>query len=469
MHHKTLFPSLIVLSLIFFTSSVELTGASEDEGEIVVKLSTESRLLPLYLAHFSPKEGELSPAYVRELEKVLRFDLENNGMTDLLPTSDECEKRIWSAPFDAAHNREEWKDRQVFYLIKAKVEGKALSVRLASLTAGTLKGFQGIHLSGQIAEDRRRIHELADAIHEALFGYKGIASTRILYTIRRFNPQKEQGQRYLSEVWESDWDGQNAVQLTHDGSYCVTPCYLPPSPGRRCGSFFYVSYQTGQPKIHMAELSGGPARRLTKLRGNQLMPAVNKARSHVAFISDAGGNPDLFLQAFSPESGAQGRPFQVYAARGGVQASPTFSPDGHRVAFVSNKQGPTRIYVLDIPPPGSQLSNLRPQSITQINRENTSPSWSPDGTKIAYSSRSGGVRQIWVYDFATGKERQLTQGRGHKENPSWAPDSLHLVFNSAEPGSCELYLVNLNQPKAVKISHGTGEKRFPCWEPTSGG
>lgn len=450
----------LLLAFMFLAPLV----ANEQRDDILVRLSTDSRLLPLYLGHFAGGSTSLSKSYLTELESVLRFDLEHNGRTELLAVSDEKEAKLHSLPFEAAHKKEDWQDRQLFYLLKVCVNEKALAVRLVSLGSGTVKGLDELILSGQMSEDRRRIHALADLIHEALFGQKGIASTRILYTLRHASPPQGPGKR-ISEVWEADWDGKNAVQVTHEGCYCVMPSYLPPAPGHRPGSFFYVSYRTGQPKIYMKELKGGEARRFSTLRGNQLMPMASPGRDHVAFVSDAGGNPDLFLQPFSPEQGALGKPYQIFATPRGTQASPVFSPDGRRVAFVSNKDGPTRIYVMDIPPPGSRMRDLRPQLVTRINRENTSPSWSPDGTKLAYCSRADGVRQIWVYDFATGQEKALTQGRGHKENPSWAPDSLHLVFNSVAPGVSELYLVNLNQPKAIKISSGFGEKRFPCWEP----
>lgn len=230
-------------------------------------------------------------------------------------------------------------------------------------------------------------------------------------------------------------------------------------------NFVFVSYEIGQPKIYLGDLESGATQRLSLLKGNQLMPTLSRQRDKIAFISDVTGNPDLFLQKFDPESGLEGKPRQIYATHKATQGTPSFSPDGNRIAFVSNKDGSPRIYVLDIPAPGTPLKETKATLISKANRENSAPNWSPDGTKLAYCSMTQGVRQIWVYDFTTGKERQLTQGAGNKENPSFAPNSLHLVFNSNANGKNELYLVNLNQPESARITFGDGEKQFPSWEP----
>jgi len=101
--------------------------------------------------------------------------------------------------------------------------------------------------------------------------------------------------------------------------------------------------------------------------------------------------------------------------------------------------------------------------ISKQNRENSCPCWSPDGTKLAYSAKTNGIRQIWIYDFGSGEEWQLTSGPGNKENPYWGPNSRHIVFNSTDASGSEIYIVNLNQPEATKISRGPGKKHYPTW------
>ena len=275
-----------------------------------------------------------------------------------------------------------------------------------------IKSLDNIALTGDLSKDRQTIHQLSDTLHKSLFGTEGIATTRVLYTVRTQLSGKNQ---WSSEVWEADYDGGNARQVTKGAGYCVNPAYAHPKEGQITGSYFYVSYLNGQPKIFFANLKEGTGQRLTLMRGNQLMPALAPQRDRLAFISDVTGNPDLFLLTLDPVKGTIDTPRQIFAAPGAVQGSPTFSPEGERLAFVSNKDGSARVYTMNIPLVGVKLKDIKTKLISKANRESTAPCWSPDGTKIAYCSMTQGQRQIWIYDFAKGQERQITQGPGNKE------------------------------------------------------
>ena len=195
------------------------------------------------------------------------------------------------------------------------------------------------------------------------------------------------------------------------------------------------------------------------------MPAISPETDKVAFVNDITSNADLFLQPFRKDIGAVGKPQQIFSAQHATQASPTFSPDGKQIAFVSNKDGLPRVYVMKVPENRNKQKTMPTRLLTKRNVESTAPAWSPDGHKVAYCSKTNGIRQIWMINLETGEEKQITNGPGHKENPSWAPNSLHLIYNSASEESSELYLTHIHHNRAVKISLGSGEKRFPCWEP----
>jgi len=435
---------------LFFFALFSLSA----EETIVVRLSTDKPLLPLYL---TPVEGTgFEPAYLQKLDQILQFDLSHNGMTSVAKRTVERVRLSGFLTFDHTIDTSDWVQEQIFYLVKTRIQDKTLGARLIVVNNGQSKKVDGIALTGNLAEDRRSIHQLTDMIHKALFETEGVASSRFLYTIKN---------KGVADVWEADYDGGNPRQITHDNALCVTPSYIPPKPGFASGSFCYVSYKMGQPKLFVATLKEGKPQRLSLLRGNQLMPTINRQRDKLAFVCDITGNPDLFVVDFSPETGIVGKPSQIFSAPRSTQGTPTFSPDGRKIAFVSNKDGSPRIYMMNVPPPGASLKTLKADLVSKVNRENTAPAWAPDGTKIAYCSMSQGTRQIWIYDFERREERQITSGAGHKENPTWASNSLHLLFNAFDGDKSDIYLVNLNQPEAAKITSGPGEKRFPSFMP----
>jgi len=448
------------LLLLLLTSVSPMAAYSvEGEQEIRVHLSTASALQPAYVGKIQSAAPAFDAAYLNKLESVLVYDLNYNGSTKVIARSPEKEQLLFSKENATAFHPTSWRNFGITYAVRLHLNGKMLSAAAFNAQTSSLKTFPEIALTGDLNHDRRQIHKLADGIHQALFNKEGIANSRLLFAYQIKNPRPDGGE-WVSEIWECDWDGANARQLTHDASYNVSPVLVPHSDKFNNTHFLYVSYKMGQPKIYLGSLKGGTGKRLVDLRGNQLLPTLSPQRDKIAFICDAGGRTDLFMQPFNPDTGAVGKPVQLYSYPRSTQASPTFSPDGTKIAFVSDKDGGMRIYII---PATSSEKRSNALMISKQNRENSCPCWSPDGTKLAYSAKTNAIRQIWIYDFATGEEMQLTSGSGNKENPYWAPDSKHIVFNSTDHASSELYIVNLNQPDAIKISNGPGKKHYPTW------
>ena len=356
---RTLFALLIFSGTIF--------GASNEDNEpILVRLDTEIQLMPLYMPSLINDNSAFDQDYMDELEEILTFDLAHNGMTSIVQRNKQKESQANSAGFESLGDASKWKASNIYYVIKARVQDKTLTARVFAVNTQTIKAVSALPLSGDLRFDRRQVHLLSDAIFKALFNKEGIASTHILYTVKT---KGDKPNTWLSEVWESDYDGGNPRQVTKGAGYCVTPLYVPAKAGKSSGSFFYVSYQNGQPKIYVASLRDGQARRFSFLRGNQLMPAISSQRDKVAFINDITGNPDLFLQPFSMDAGALGKPQQIFSTYKATQGTPSFSPDGKRIAFVSNKDGSPRIYMMDIPAPGVRLQDITARLISKSSKE----------------------------------------------------------------------------------------------------
>jgi TolB protein len=415
-----------------------------------VRLKTHTQLLPLYLTKPAATRGDWR--HFDEVREVLEKDMAASGFFSLLPADPDREEKA-AGTIDFSY----WKKEGIKVLVQLSYGEESLSATVYDLTKERLKRYPPLRLSRQIDQDRRLAHQLADAIQQDFTGVPGIASLRIVYAQREKSEDPRLGE-WISEIWVCDADGALPRQVTREKNYCVSPSFF---PGR--DEIYFVSYKGGQSKLCSCPIATGKVDPLLMMRGSQLLPAISSSGYLLAFISDAAGRPDLFIQTLDREKKARGKARQLFTAPRATQASPSFSPDAKQIAFVSDKDGVPRIYTLPILDPRATIKP-QPRLITLKNRENTSPSWSPDGKKIAYSARSDGVRQIWCYDFETGEETQLTTGPENKENPSWAPDSLHLVYNTESDPVCELFVIDLHTLEPRQISSGGGQKRFPSWE-----
>ncbi|NGX48520.1 MAG: Protein TolB [Candidatus Anoxychlamydiales bacterium] len=445
--------------LLIFASSVFFNSIFANE-EIEVSLSTKNSIKPLYLSKIFNEGSEFENSYLENLAKVLKFDLNNSGFTKVLKNEYQNDFKISHFDTDIAFDPAFWNNKKIAIVVKSQVMKKTLKTFVYNANNNILKTFE-LELSGNLNIDRAKIHSLCDNIQEILFGQKGIFTSKILYSVRSKN-ELNKNLKWQSEIWISDIDGENAKKLTNQHSYLVHPIFIPNNKNE----YLYISYLNGPPKIHKSSITNQKeSKPLIKLRGNQLLPAISKNGDKLAFISDAAGGPDLFLQHFDDNFLPIGKPLQLFSYPRSTQASPSFSPDGQKLAFVSDKDGAVRIYVIAIS--DNAYTRKRPVAhlITRKNRENVTPSWSKDGKKLAFSAKINNIRQICIYDFEKNEEWQLTHGNKNKENPFWANDNLHLVYNTEDITETELYLININQKEAVKITKNEGKKRFPSFEP----
>ena len=440
--------SVFLISLLVLAP---LCGEPSRELELTVHLQTEEKRLPLFL-HVDPS----CPTAARE---ALLFDLHHGGYLAPATVAADASKTL-QGDLSSPHVLRHASKSGVAYLtsLQPTPDGQWV-LEGVSVRDGRAWKTHPCPMPMDPLEQRRWVHMRTDALHKEFFQRPPIATRRILYTI---SPQSDGA----TEIWEMDYDGQGRRKITGDAHVCFSPIYLPAQAGQRPEGILYVSYRAGVPKLFMITAPGRAPQRISELAGNQFHPGLSAQQDRIAFVSDAAGRPDLFIQSFCPKRGGIGQARQLYTAPHSGQASPTWSPDGARIAFVSDKDKGQRIYIVEIPPLGTRIQEIQPTCITKTHLENTAPSWSPNGRYLAYCAKVSGVRQIWVYDFETGRERALTSGPHHKENPCWAPDSLHLVFNTATSSQSELFLANLNEASAQRITQGKGIKRFPFWERT---
>ena len=142
----------------------------------------------------------------------------------------------------------------------------------------------------------------------------------------------------------------------------------------------------------------------------------------------------------------------------GIDVSPAFSPDGTKLAFVSDMGGSPQVYIMDLAVKG------RPKRLTFDGNYNTSPAWSPDGRAIAYVGRVNGKNQIYVVKFDGTDLRQLTYA-GNNEGPSFSPDGYFIAFDSDREGMRGIFIMRADGGAQKRITPKYVNAVSPEWSP----
>ena len=173
-------------------------------------------------------------------------------------------------------------------------------------------------------------------------------------------------------------------------------------------------------------------------------------RPKIAFSSTRDGDNEIYVMDI--DGGNQVR-LTINPAR---DYDPSWSPDGDRIAFVSNRnRGTEQIFVMDAD--GQNVTELTTQWTHQ------QPAWSPKAERIAYVRNRGG-RQVWVMDADGGNQRRLTQD-GKNELPTWSPDGKRIAFLSTREPRSHLYLMDENGENQESPAQDMLPKDAPSWSP----
>lgn len=138
---------------------------------------------------------------------------------------------------------------------------------------------------------------------------------------------------------------------------------------------------------------------------------------------------------------------------GADRRSPSISPDGSMLAYLSNIAGNYDIWIMDI-------KNKSHRQLTFTSEDEGKPSWSPDGSEIIYSLKGN----LWLRDVELDTSWQLTHGTSNDVDPFFLPSGEKIVFISDRGGETNLWLIDtedderqlLTDDRKVKFSPAVG-------------
>ncbi len=193
---------------------------------------------------------------------------------------------------------------------------------------------------------------------------------------------------------------------------------------------------------------------LTDIPGVQGSPSLSPDGKSVAFVSRGRNDDDIFLLRVGGEN-----PVNLTGGTPGRDSEPVFSPDGERIAFCSERDGG-----------GIFLMGATGESPRKLVGEGAHPAWSPDGAKIVYSTERvttpysrETTASLWVLDVSTGTKKRLYEGDAVE--PSWSPSGGRIAFWAKNQGQRDIKTIPAEGGTASMVTNDAPTDWGPFWAP----
>ena len=439
-------PALSLAAALALALAGRAAAAGPERPTLIIG-SPSFQPLPVAVADFAA-EGD--PRGGKDVAEVVRGDLALSGLFDVLdPKGFLADPGEGYAATSIRFAR--WADVGAEGLVRARVRRDVgdlvADLHVYEVRAGRETLYQAIRAPA--TTPRLLGHKIADAVVRLYTREAGVFSTQ-LAAIRKA--------RGVYELVLFDADGHSPRIVLSERSILLTPAWRPDGK-----ELLLTSYRGGRPELWAFRLADRAFRRIGSVP-NAMGGVYSPDGGQIAFTATEGSGSDVWVMN-ADGTGARnltrpptepGRPPPPRP----LNVSPSWSPDGKRLAFVSDRAGSPQIYIMGVD--GSGVRRLTFQG-----NYNQTPQWSPRGDLVAFTARDERkVFDVFVISTDTGKIDRITQDQGRtNEEPTWAPNGRLLAFKTDRKGSAQLVVADPKGDRQTLIAGGVGELSAPAWGP----
>ena len=268
-----------------------------------------------------------------------------------------------------------------------------------------------------------------------------------------------------NEIYRMSGDGLRQTRLTAAG--------LNQDPSWSADGKKIVYTNRDWDDIFQMNADGSDQRNLNRADGMDFSPAYFPTGTKVAFtaVRGEGFQYDIYTMTLSANGQVTGLT-RITTNEGADDMQPTVSPDGKRIAFVSDRDGDFEIYVMKAAP---ESATNRPVKLTRNTVRDSGPDWSPDGTRLAFERGQSQDFEVLAMKAApegkTNRPVNLSKSSADDRSPTWSPDGKKIAFHSsrmAPDGTSDYDIWRVRATDGANptnLTNALGNDTDPAWQP----
>ncbi|MDR2991481.1 MAG: Tol-Pal system beta propeller repeat protein TolB [Burkholderiaceae bacterium] len=215
----------------------------------------------------------------------------------------------------------------------------------------------------------------------------------------------------------------------------------------------YVTRAGSRYTLWVADADGESAQPAFSSSESIISPTWSPDGRHIAYVSFESRKPVVYVQNV-----ASGRR-QLLANFKGSNSAPAWSPSGRTLAVTLSLAGGSQLYRIN-------ASGGQPQRITQSQSIDTEPRFSSDGGQIYFVSDRGGAPQIYRMPAGGGSAQRVTFEGNYNVSPTLSPDGRWMAYIARSGGNYQLHLMNLSTGQITALTE-TADDASPSFAPNS--
>ncbi len=434
----TLFKSQTLLFMLVFG----LVASVKAELTIEITKGSDSAL-PVAVVPFANKTGGAIP---HDVSLIIKDNLQRSGDFDTLPVT-----RMLSLPDSMSQVfYRDWRMLGQSYVVVGNIQYLP-ATRQYDISFELIDVVGQSRLAGEIVSTtdaglRKAAHYISDVIYQKIMGVQGAFSTKIAYITKKELGQNKQ--EYRLQI--ADADGYGEHTLFRSGQPMLSPAWS--NDGQHLA---YVSFHSGRPAIYIQHVGSAQQRKVASFPGLNDSPMWSPDDSSLLMTLSKDGNAELYR--YDLAKNRVDRLTDHYR----IDTEGSWSPDGKKIVFTSDRGGQTQIYQM-------RLSDLSPQRLTFKGVYNARPRYSRDGESIYFVHKpeagSSSGFHIASINLKTNEQKILTS-TPLDESPSLSPNGRMIIYSTLRNNKKVLAVVSVDGGAKYFIPSTYGDVLEPAWSP----